>query len=123
MAGGDRWSNTGSNIIVYDITNDKLVELNSFTVPSNTFDFAVDTSKVSEQGIFVGTNVNDSSSYYNSNSVKLQKLDAHGKTIWRSPAMIGHGSKRGIKFKQNEDGSSNLLISTSSAMHMLKSQP
>ena len=123
LARENRWSNNGSKIIVYDIANDKLVQSNVFTVPSYTFDLTVDKSKTLEQDIFIGSNVNDTFSYNNSNSVTLHKLNASGKTIWSSPAMIGHGSRRGIKFKHNEDGSSNFLISTSAAMHMLKSQP
>lgn len=124
LAGENRWDDYGSEIIVYGISDEKLIELNRLALPVATSDIAVDTSTNSEQGIFMAANVSSSGNYYNSaTSMKLYKMNAKGKTIWRSPAMIGRVLKRAIKFRHNEDGSSNLILSTNSAMHILKDQP
>ena len=121
LASGSYWDSSDTALIVYDITNEKLVELKTLPVPIYSFDFAIDTTNGMEQGVFVA--VSPEGGFPNSKSVKLLKINADGKAIWSSPAMIGRVSKRGIKFRHNEDGSSNLILSTNSAMHILKDQP
>ena len=116
----DHWSIAGTELVIFDIVENKLVELNKATLSFKALDFAVDTSTEMNQKLFMTSQEGDSSSYYDDeNNYRITRVDAEGNLIWSSPALVGQPSRQGLKYKFRDD-SHNLILSTNSSMYMIE---
>lgn len=120
LTAGDYWYSPNSSVILYKISDNKLVETSRSEVPYKVLDITVDTSKDSEQELFITTQLGDDSVWYDDNNkYQIAKLSANGHVLWLSPALIGQPTHRGLNFMHNEDVGHRLMLSTSLAMYML----
>lgn len=122
VSSGDYWytETTSTNVILYDISDNKLVELSNTEIPYTALDIAVDSSTETEQELFVSTRLGGETAWYDDNNLyQVAKVSASGHVLWLSPGLVGQPTHRGLNFMRNEQDGNRLMLSTSLAMYLL----
>lgn len=122
VSSGDYWysETTSTNVILYDISDNKLVEFSNSEIPYTVLDIAVDTSTETEQELFVSTRFGGDTAWYDDqNTYQIAKVSTSGHVLWLSPGLVGQPTHRGLNFMRNEQGGNRLMLSTSLAMYLL----
>lgn len=114
---GSSYSETDS-IVVFEIENFNLVEQARYSFNSRIIDIAIDPATSSEQALFVVIQKEDSSGYWDHDSIyTIKKLDANGNTIWTGPGLVGYPAEHGLKVRY--DAGHQIMLSTSEAMYLI----
>lgn len=107
-----------SEFVVYEINDGMLVESKRFQVPFDVKDFVVDTSKASEQSIFVAIrNINDY--WQEPTHSQIVKVSSKGHVIFLSPKLVGEVHHRGLRYRYSEEKGNELLLSTNRAAYYI----
>ena len=108
-----------SDIYIYNIENKKLVETEHFQYDHNITDVAIDQSTANEQNFFLSTQRKQNDYGGNSMFYSIEKLNAKGQILWRSPAVVGKPSEHSLKMRYSAEKGTQLMLSTVDAMYLI----
>lgn len=115
----DSYSADKSDIYIYDIIDNTLIEKAHYEYNNRIIDVAVDPSTNSQQAFYLTTQQGTASYWDDDNIYLLEKLNASGNTIWRSPRLIGQPSEHSLKVRLTSERKTQIMMATSRAMYLI----
>lgn len=115
----DRYLTDKSDIYIYDIIDNTLIEKAHYEYKNRIIDVAIDPSTSNQQAFYLTTQQGTDSIWDDDNIYLLEKLNASGHTIWRSPRLIGQPSEHSLKVRLNPEGETQIMLATSRAMYLI----
>lgn len=115
----DTYSTHKSDIYIYDIDDNALVEKEHYEYQSRIIDIAIDESTSNQQQFYLTTQQGTDSYWDDDNVYLLEKHSASGHNIWRSPSLIGKPSEHSLKVRHSDANGTQMILATGLAMYLI----
>lgn len=111
----------GQQLVVFDITDDSLVEVSRAEVSGTIIEIVADPASSTQQNLLVTTSSGNPNDYWDENQrYQIKNITSQGHTIWSSPPLVGNPTRHGLKARMSEQNTLELLLSTSEVMYWVK---